>query len=137
MNWITTYLGQPWINGQQDCWQLVRDVYRNQLQIDLPQIVVDAKNLRAVLTEMESSPHLSDWISINKPEHWSLVFWSQHTRPSHVGVYLNVDGGRILHNTQRTGTVCQPVHDMSQQGWCHPRYYRYRKLEAGSLKLEA
>ncbi len=137
MDWITKYLSKPWINGQQDCWQLVRDVYREQLNIELPQIVVNAEKLREVITAMESTTNLSDWQPIEQPGHWSLVFWSQLTRPSHVGIYLDIDGGRILHNTQRTGVVCQSVHDMSLQGWCNPRYYRHKKLNAESLKLEA
>lgn len=128
MNWIIPYLNRPWVNGEADCWELFRDIYKAQLAIELPKIVVNAKNLVEVIKAMETHPHLADWHPVDKPQHMCLTFWSQHKRRSHVGMYIDVDGGRILHTTQRTGSVCQPINDLILQGWQRPEFHVYKDL---------
>ncbi|WBA79542.1 NlpC/P60 family protein [Endozoicomonas sp. GU-1] len=126
MDWINNYIGLPWINGSQDCWWLVRQVYKDQLDIDLPQIVVDANNLKAVIKSMTQHPALSDWQPIEKPEHLCLTFFSNRSNPTHVGVYLDHNGGRILHTFKRAGCVLQSLTDIRLTGWTNPQYYRHK-----------
>ena len=123
--WAVPYIGRPWVNGTQDCWQLVRDVYREQLDVELPAIVIDASNLRAVLTTLREHPHLKEWQEIDQPEHLCMVFFAGGKEPSHVALYLDYDGGRYLHNYQGAGTTCQTLTDADAAGWHNPRYYRY------------
>ncbi|MTI13113.1 NlpC/P60 family protein [Sansalvadorimonas verongulae] len=127
MDWILNYLGKPWVNGEQDCWWLVRSTYRDRLNIELPQIVVDANNIRAVLDTLAHHEHLKDWQEIDQPEDMCLVFFSGgRNRPTHVALYLDVDGGRYLHTYQRAGCVCEPLSAAERNGWTSPRYYRYK-----------
>lgn len=55
IHWAVKYIGKPWINGEYDCWGLVRDIYKNELQIELSPIVTDATSLRDVLSEFRKS----------------------------------------------------------------------------------
>ena len=126
MKWINRYIGRPWINGVQDCWWLVRQVYKDQLDIDLPQIVVDASDLKAVIRNMTQHPALNDWQPMEAPEHLCLTFFSSRNNPTHVGVYLNYAGGRILHTYKRAGCVLQSLVDIRFAGWTNPKYYRHK-----------
>ena len=121
------YIGRPWVNGEQDCWTLVRDVYREQLNIELPAIVVDADNLRSVLRAFEDKQNLSTWVPIDRPEHLCLVFFTPgHHRATHCGLWLNVQGGRFLHCYRKAGVVCEDQVTLEQNGWFNPRYYRHK-----------
>ncbi len=123
----TLYIGRQWVNGEQDCWALVRDVYREQLGIELPVIVVDANNLRAVLNTFETSEYLKDWQRIEKPEHLCLVFFTPgHHRATHCGLWLDSQGGRFLHSHRNSGVVCEDRITLEMNGWCNPAYYRYQ-----------
>ena len=44
-HWAEKYIGKPWVNGEYDCWGLVRDVYKNELGVELSPIVTDATNI--------------------------------------------------------------------------------------------
>ena len=126
------YIGQPWINGEQDCWTLVRDVYRDHLGIELPVIVVDSENLRAVLLAFENEQNLSPWVPITKPEHLCLVFFTPgHHRATHCGLWLNIQGGRFLHCHRKAGVVCEDRVTLEMNGWANPRYYKHY-LQTGS-----
>lgn len=125
-DWVYSFIGKPWINGVQDCWWLVRAVYREQLAVDLPVITVDSHNIREVLSTLEEHPHLSEWEEIAGPEDYCMVFFnSARNRPTHVALYLAVDGGRYLHTYQRAGCVCESLPSAERNGWTRPRFYRY------------
>lgn len=54
IHWAVKYIGKPWINGEYDCWGLVREIYKNELQIALSPIVTDATSLRDVFASSEN-----------------------------------------------------------------------------------
>ena len=128
----TLYIGRQWVNGEQDCWALVRDVYREQLNIELPRIVVDANNLRSVLKAFEDEDNLLPWEPINQPEHLCLVFFTPgNHRATHCGLWLAIQDGRFLHSYRNSGVVCEDRITLEMNGWCNPVFYRYQGLTAG------
>ena len=128
------YIGRPWVNGECDCWTLVQDVYRDELGIELPDIVVDADNLRQVLNSFEDPRNLLPWQPIAQPEHLCLVFFTPgHHRATHCGVWLDIQGGRYLHSHRKAGVVCEDRVTLEVNGWCNPRYYRH--VDCGKKQL--
>ena len=125
---ISYYLNRPWVSGEADCWALVRDIYRQELNIDLPQIVVDATNPLAVRRAFTDQNNLKCWQPIEQPENLCLVFFASRSRPSHVAVYLDSNGGQYLHSYVGVGSVCESVFDADLSGFHSPRYYRYVSL---------
>ncbi|GAA4649231.1 hypothetical protein GCM10023116_15050 [Kistimonas scapharcae] len=126
MDWLYDYLGRPWINGEQDCWWLVREVYRNRLDIELPALGVNADSIREVRQVFRDHPVLSLWQAVDKPTHLDLVFFSSgRIHPTHVALFLDIDGGRYLHTYKHKGCVCETLPSAEQHGWKHPQYYRH------------
>ncbi|MES9984346.1 MAG: hypothetical protein ABW115_13115 [Candidatus Thiodiazotropha sp. 6PLUC6] len=124
------YIGRPWINGENDCWTLVRDIYRDHLGIDLPAIVIDAENLRQVLQAFEDPANLSPWQRIPAPQHLCLVFFTPgHHRATHCGLWLDISGGRFLHCHRRAGVVLEDRITLELNGWCNPRFYRHASCD--------
>ncbi len=46
--------------------------------------------------------------------------------PIHVGVWLEADGGRVLHCAAGSGVVCQSRRDLAANGWRIDAVYRHR-----------
>ncbi|QQX80869.1 C40 family peptidase [Shewanella sp. KX20019] len=126
MDWVIPFLGRKWVNQEQDCWKLIQDVYKERLNIILPDICINADDLKTVLNAFKNEDYLKIWEPIDEPENLCLVFFSTHKNPSHVAVYLDVEDGRYLHSYQGAGSVCQTIVDAEINGWNRPKFYRYR-----------
>ena len=85
-HWAAKYIGKSWINGNYDCWGLVRDVYKNELRIELSPIVADATNLRDVLSEFRKSSNYSHLKETSDFKDKNIVFLTQNKYHCHVGV---------------------------------------------------
>lgn len=116
-HWAEKYIGKPWINGEYDCWGLVREVYKNELDVELSPIVTDATSLREVLLEFRKSSNYNKLSSDNKLLDKHITVLTQNKYPCHVGVYTDVDGGGVLHNMQGVGVIFQKLPDLKMNGW--------------------
>jgi len=110
MHWAFNYLGLPWVSGHAgpdsfDCWGLVRYVQKNHFNLDLPSIVVEADNIRAVVKEFTGNDELKNWIKVESPLNGDCLLLSQNKEPTHVGIWLDVDSGGLLHAVQGAGVV--------------------------------
>ena len=110
MHWAFDYLGKPWVSGEQgpqafDCWGLVRYVQKAHYGRDLPSIVVDADNIRAVVKEFTGNDERNRWVEVPAPADGDCLLLSQSKEPTHVGIWLDVDGGGLLHAVQGAGVV--------------------------------
>ena len=55
-----------------------------------------------------------------------VVEMSLASRPHHVGVYLEVDGGRVLTSVEGAGVVAQSLGSLKLHGWNIVACYRRR-----------
>nr|DAU96878.1 MAG TPA: resuscitation promoting factor interacting protein [Caudoviricetes sp.] len=117
IHWAVKYIGKPWINGEYDCWGLVRDIYKNELQIELSPIVTDATNLRDVLCEFRKFSNYNHLQETSDFKDKNIVILTQNKYPCHVGVYCDADGGGVLHNMQGVGVVFQKLPELKMNGW--------------------
>ena len=61
MHWATHYIGRPWHAGARgpeafDCWGLFLAIQRGHFGRDLPEIPVNANDLRTVMTTFRDHP---------------------------------------------------------------------------------
>jgi cell wall-associated NlpC family hydrolase len=115
MHWSNKYLGLPWVIAARgpfayDCWGLVQAVYINEFGINLPTypgIEFETKLALAKLVEQEVTKAESRWKVEPTPIDGCVVAMSSHKAIHHVGVFIDVDGGLILHTQKGTGVVAQ------------------------------
>lgn len=119
--WVMDYLGKPWINGASgpdafDCWGLVRHIYRERLDIDLPAVDVDAHRPLAVRHAFAEGAKAHGWEEVEAcPEaDFDVVLMGQAKHPHHVG--LAVAGG-ILHSVEGIGVIYQDTASLRRHGW--------------------
>ena len=120
MHWAVQYLGKPWKDGAvgpdfYDCWGLAVWVLREHFNTPLPPrpAVLSEDDKQVVKLMFGKDGNSSRWKAIEKPVDGCLVAMagSKYSR-LHVGVYLDVDGGKVLHCQQGKGTVAQSLDDL-------------------------
>lgn len=127
-HWAVKYIGKPWINGEYDCWGLVREVYQNELSVELSPIVTDAASLHCVLREFAKDVNYSHLRKTVEFKDKNIVILTQSKYPCHVGLYCDVDGGGVLHNTQGVGVVFQKLPELQMNGWRIMEILEYEEI---------
>ncbi len=138
MHWAEELIGRPWIAGGRgpdafDCWGLVRFCWRERFGIEVPEISVDAADLRAVLAGFRDHPERRRWCRVEparerareRAREGDGVLMRQSRYPVHVGLWLAVDGGGVLHAVRDSGVVFQIPADLATHGWRIEGTYRF------------
>ena len=130
MHWAEDLIGRPWQAGGRgpdafDCWGLVRWCWRERFAIEAPEIPADAANLRAVLAGFRDHPERERWELVERAREGDAVLMRQSRHPVHVGLWLAVDGGGVLHAAGGIGVVFQSPADLTAHGWRIEGTYRF------------
>lgn len=129
VHWAEHYVGKPWANGAcgpdaYDCHGIVRAVYRDIAGVVLPVVDVDALNPRAVCRAVRDYDY-SGWQEIAAPsQQLDVVEMSLASRPHHVGVFVDVDGGGVLTSVEGAGVIFQTLGSLRRHGWNIVSCYR-------------
>lgn len=130
MHWAEDLIGRPWQAGGRgpdafDCWGMVRFCWREHFGIEVPEIPVDAADLRRVLDAFRDHPERRRWRLVAEPREGDAVLMRQSRHPVHVGLWLDVDGGGVLHAARGIGVAFQKPLDLLAQGWRIEGFYRF------------
>ena len=118
---ILNYLNKPWkpLAFGPDayfCWGLFRAFYKNEFKIELPKYVtVNPENIVQVTKSLIKGSNHSNWIKLDKPVHGCAVLMGSGKFPTHIGTYLDIDKGLILHTTKSSGSVVTPYNSLYNQ----------------------
>ena len=128
---LSTLIGLPWIAGARgpdayDCWGLFLAVQRQHFGRELPEIPVDALDLRAVLDAFTAHPERQRWQPVSAAEEGDAVLMRQARDPVHIGVWLDIDGGGVLHAVRHAGVVFQTLAALDAHGWQIEGHYRFQ-----------
>jgi len=109
-HWATDYIGIPWVNGGQDldgfdCWGFVRHIQLVHYHRELPVVDVDATKTLAVVRALTNHPEHDRWAHVMTPQDGDCVEMGNAARPFHVGLWVDVEGGAVLHCVQGAGVV--------------------------------
>ena len=126
------YIGLPWVPGKQgpdkfDCWGFVRYVLKSENAINVPCVNVNPDNLRDVLTAFKTDPAFQAFTEVKTPNDGDVVLLRQAKNPVHAGLWLDVDGGGVLHCVRESGVVFQNVRSLNLAGWFLDSYYRVKR----------
>lgn len=130
-HWANQYIGLPWENGGQgpeafDCWALVRHVQHEHYGRELPIIDVDADDAEAVEAAFAGHAERARWQLVSVPQDGDCVLTHRGAQVDHVGVYLDLDGGRVLHAVRGSGVVCTAPPVLGRMGWYPLEFYRFK-----------
>lgn len=128
MHWVNQYIGKQWKSGacgpdKYDCFGIVKTILERHYKTILPDIHVDTNSLLSIIKAIKSDSAWSEWELIEKPHDGCLVKLYKQVEPDHIGIWLEIDGGGIIHSPNG-GSVCfdKPFH-LAAMGWKKLEYY--------------
>lgn len=122
------YIGIPWVEGAQgpdafDCMAFFRHVQKEQFNIEVPSIIApDYDDANAIADLFSTHPERQKWPKIPKPIHGCAVIIH---RPLHVGTWLNIDGGGVLHCARGCGVIFTSDGAWALSGFGRKEYFRH------------
>lgn len=126
------YIGRPWVAGAQgpnsfDCWGFVRYVLKHEYGYDVPQVNVNPECLRYVLVAFRTDLAFTAFVEVPYPRGGDVVLMRQAKNPVHAGLWIDVDGGGVLHCVRGSGVVFQNIRSLNASGWFLDSYYRVKE----------
>jgi hypothetical protein len=127
-HWAAKYIGLPWASGargprEMDCWGLLCCVNRDQFGIELPLHPVDANDHLAVARALGAHLDPKEWTRLTVPVDGCGVAMGVGKRFNHVGVWLAVDGGLILHSAHGRGVTAQSLLAVRNSGMSNTAFF--------------
>lgn len=128
MSAFARYIGAPWAAGAQgpgawDCWALFRHVQAAHFGIDVPIIIaVDYDDPAALSALFRTHGERARWSRVDRPAHGDAVIVH---RPLHIGTWLNIDGGGVLHAVRGVGVIFSKDAAWRLSGFGRREYFRH------------
>ena len=120
------YIGTPWSphgEGPDNfhCWAFFCLIQKTHYGRTVPPVV----NPRTQAKMFRAHVERKRWVWVEVPLDGDGVLMRQSRVPVHVGTWLEVDGGGILHCAEGAGVVFQRPDALALNGWRVEGYYRF------------
>lgn len=125
-HWAFQYLGQAWEANTHDCWVFFRRVQREVFGRDVPAVPVASYRAAVKAALMDNHPHRFDWQEITR-EHLrdgDGVRMASASNPGHVGIWADIDGGRVIHCDMPFGVQASALDRLSEE-YARIQFYRF------------
>lgn len=129
MHWSIPYIGTPWAATAEGpdafhCWSFFRHVQAHHFNIDVPPIP-NPDELLPIARQFNRHPELAHWRKTDKPGDGDAVLLTTARVPVHIGVWLDADGGGILHCCEEHGVAFQTRQALNLNNWRIHNFYRH------------
>lgn len=121
------YIGLPYKEGGDtlagfNCWGLLRHIQRVHFGVIIPEVPISDPVASAEW--FKQGYEGGTIIPVETPTHGCPVLLKGETLP-HVGVYLDLDGGGVLHALEGVGVVFTPKFELRRAGFTRVKFYKY------------
>lgn len=111
---IADYIGLKWESGaagpeKYDCHNLVLEIQKDFYGKILPDVEVNASSLYDVVKKISKDKVWEQFEKLNKPEDGCIVKMFTAENPNHIGVYVDIDGGGVIHSLKDIGIIFDSV----------------------------
>jgi cell wall-associated NlpC family hydrolase len=127
MSNFASYIGIPWKEGAQgpdayDCMGFFRHIQKQQFGIDVPLVIApDYEDGQALASLMTNHSERQKWVRIEKPIHGCAVLIR---KPMHIGVWLELDDGGVLHCARGAGVIFTSDKSWRFSGFGRKEYFQ-------------
>lgn len=108
--WYNDYVGIPFLakgrdSSGLDCWGLVRLVYKEEFDIELPSFSDDYEYDDTERIEQLTAQYKEGWEEVSSPKPGSIVLFKVLGHLSHIGIYIG--GNKFLHCLENHSSVIE------------------------------
>lgn len=110
-----------------DCWGLFAHVQRSRFGREVGEVDVDAMDVRACMQACQQHNARARWSPVpeRQAQEGDAVLMAHARHPSHVGVWVDADGGGVLHCVRGMGAVFSPAAQLARARWRILEVLRY------------
>ena len=125
---FSDYIGTPWAAGASgpdafDCMAFFGHVQKNHFGITVPDVLApDYNNPAALASLFGTHPERGRWSRLSAPAHGCAVIVH---RPLHIGTWLDVDGGGVLHCVRGAGVVFTSDSSWPMSGFGRREFFEF------------
>lgn len=131
MHWAIQYYGVPWkplgrdMSGF-DCYGLFKHVQREHFNIDVPEIRINPiADTSGKFRAFKEHNEFNNWHEVKTPKDGDAVLMGAGNCVSHIGIFLEVDLGGILHCDDDRGVKFTPIGAVGHDGRKIKKYLRH------------
>ena len=130
MHWATKYIGLPYEAGARgpqrvDCWGLLRLAYKENFQLDLPLYPGVSLNEPVHASSVIKKALAEEWLPVEEPFDGALVAMSQREAIHHIGLYVTVETGRVVHCWNSQCVVADSLRGLRLRGMRTIKFYKH------------
>ncbi len=118
--YVSALQGRPW-SADQHCWALVAEVQAELFGRALPPVLIaDRLTAGELVRAFHDHPERERWRQVERPAHGAVVLMHRpgaHARAIHAGVYLDLDGGGVLHVDDPHGVTFDDTLSLNLRNW--------------------
>jgi len=127
MSEFIQYIGTPYLAGGQgpdayDCMGFFRMIQGAHFGIEVPVIIAPNYDDPAILADCFDNEERNNWYKEPAPMHGDAVIIH---RPMHIGVWLDIDGGGVLHCVNGIGVIFTKDAAWQLSGFGRCEYFRH------------
>lgn len=131
MNWTIQYIGKKWQAGARgpdsfDCYGLIHHAYKAILDIELPNLPIDPSQLQKVDRAVSAGLDGALWTQHDNPMAFDAVGLGKGRIIHHLGLWIDADGGLVLHATDGGNVIAEPLHRLRDQ-FRRIEFYRHEQ----------
>lgn len=126
-HWACKYIGEPWVLGKHECGHFFCKVQKEVFDLDVQVIDADALSLLSCARAMSGKhPEFANWVDVSEPKDGDAIQMSHSKHPHHIGLWVDVDGGGVLHCCEDTGVIFSSRQNLRLAGWNIASIKRHR-----------
>lgn len=127
-DFVSGLIGRAYEPAGLHCWELVRQCQRVVFSRELPPVLVRPGNMRELVGLMDLRHSYPGWVEVDGPAHGAVVFMTRHGHEAakaacHAGVWLDLDGGGVLHTDEPHGVVFESIPELTARNWADLSFY--------------
>ena len=125
---VESVIGRAYEPDGLHCWELVRQCQAVVFGRHLPPVLVAPERVRELVEMMELRHSYPGYREIDGAQHGAIVFMTRRGNgPSraacHAGVYLDLDGGGVLHTDAPHGVVFETLIEIQARNWADLSFF--------------
>lgn len=115
-------IGLPYDPVKLNCWHIVARCQKQVFDRDLPPVIIRPDNMRELVGMMELRKTYQGWQEVPEPQHGAVVFMTKNghdvsNAACHVGVWLDFEGGGVLHTDDPQGVAFESLTVLKNRNW--------------------